>query len=98
MENRMPEKDVHTEHCCIKHGCKYTYTGYHGITGTPNPKTCTVESGEKKQSFMCEHCEFDLANDIDTAYLMNEMFEAGHTRGYNEAVAEMRSYDDRYLR
>lgn len=40
-------KDVHTEHCCIHHGCKYA------VPLTP----CTVESGEKKQSFPCEDCE-----------------------------------------
>ncbi len=37
-------KDVHTEHCCIRHGCKY---------GDPN---CTVVSGEKRQSYKCEDC------------------------------------------
>lgn len=39
-------KDVHTEHCCIHHGCKYM-----------SPQTpCTVESGEKTQSHPCEEC------------------------------------------
>lgn len=42
-------KDVHTEHCCKKHGCKYT------LTLTP-PDSCTVVSGEKEQSFPCEDC------------------------------------------
>jgi hypothetical protein len=39
------QRDVHTEHCCSKHGCKY---------GKP---TCTVESGEKPASFRQECCE-----------------------------------------
>lgn len=31
------QKDVHTERCCLRHGCKY---------GDPN---CTVENGTKPQ-------------------------------------------------
>ncbi len=42
-------RDVHTEHCCKDHGCKYGV----GIT-TP----CTVTSGEKAQSFPCEICDW----------------------------------------
>lgn len=38
------EKDVHTEHCCYVHGCKY------------NDEDCTVVSGFKKQSYPCEDC------------------------------------------
>jgi hypothetical protein len=37
-------KDVHTEHCCLKHGCKYGDTD------------CPVELGIKRQSFACEWC------------------------------------------
>ena len=37
-------KDVHTEHCCSTHGCKY------------GDADCTVESGQKKQSYPCERC------------------------------------------
>jgi hypothetical protein len=37
-------RDVHTEHCCKKHGCKY------------NDKTCTVTTGKKIQSDPCEEC------------------------------------------
>ena len=37
-------KDVHTEHCCWVHGCKY---------GDPN---CTVILNVAKQSFPCEEC------------------------------------------
>ena len=36
--------DVHTEHCCIAHGCKYM-----------DPK-CTVTTGKKKQSGRCFDC------------------------------------------
>ena len=40
-------KDVHTEHCCREHGCKYGDGG-----------NCTVMSGQKTQSFACEVCDF----------------------------------------
>ncbi len=40
-------KDVHTEHCCRKHGCKY------------GDEACTVEYGAKAQSFPCEYCDAD---------------------------------------
>lgn len=36
------EKDVHTDHCCIVHGCKY------------GDDACTVTTGRKKQSASCE--------------------------------------------
>ena len=39
------EKDVHTEHCCVRHGCKYD-----------NDFACTVKTGKKPQSHLCEHC------------------------------------------
>lgn len=42
-------KDVHTEHCCSTHGCKY---------GDLSRTECTVVSGEKQQSFPCEVCYF----------------------------------------
>ena len=38
------KKDVHTEHCCFLHGCKY------------KSSLCPVTSGAKKQSFPCEQC------------------------------------------
>lgn len=39
------EKCVHTEHCCLTHGCKY------------NDDDCPVINGVKPQSFPCEICE-----------------------------------------
>jgi len=38
--------DVHTEHCCSEHGCKYS-----------DGALCTVETGQKPQSHPCESCE-----------------------------------------
>lgn len=43
-------KCVHTEHCCILHGCKY------------GDENCPVELGYKKQSYLCESCDFGWKN------------------------------------
>jgi len=40
---------VHTEHCCVDHGCKY------------GDEDCPVETGQKPQSFFCENCELPTA-------------------------------------
>ncbi len=40
------QKDVHTENCCIIHGCKYGEDDYY----------CTVATNKKPQSFPCEKC------------------------------------------
>ena len=40
-------KDVHTEHCCVRHHCKYGEDDFY----------CTVKTGKKRQSFVCEDCE-----------------------------------------
>ena len=42
-------KDVHTEHCCIVHGCKY------GLSSAG----CTVCDGIAPQSYPCESCEHE---------------------------------------
>lgn len=44
-EVKEEDKDVHTEHCCIIHGCKY------------DNNECPVENKVKKQSFPCEMCD-----------------------------------------
>jgi hypothetical protein len=41
-------KDVHTEHCCKIHGCKYG-----------KDDVCTVITDKAPQSFVCENCECD---------------------------------------
>ena len=38
------QKDVHTEHCCFIHGCKY------------GDKDCTVTTKKARQSYLCELC------------------------------------------
>lgn len=46
MSNPKPEdRDVHTEHCCIHHGCKYG-----------KDPVCSVMTEAKRQSFPCEDC------------------------------------------
>lgn len=47
-------KDVHTEHCCSVHGCKY------------GDDDCSVAVGKKIQSFPCEACDYEDGRD---AYL-----------------------------
>lgn len=58
-------KCVHTEHCCIVHGCKY------------GEKDCPVEDGSKKQSFTCEYCNFGYNPEIEEECweLINSVFE-----------------------
>lgn len=73
-------KDVHTEHCCAKHGCKYAA-----------PRTaCTVTSGEKPQSFPCVIC--DSIREQVAEYLpeatADELREEWHRRGMNLDRAE----------
>lgn len=47
----VPE-DVHTEHCCKAHGCKYG-----------KDAECTVMLGRRAQSFPCEVCGDDTDED-----------------------------------
>jgi hypothetical protein len=46
MREPVERRDVHTEHCCVIHGCKYG-----------KEDECTVSTGAKAQSFKCELCE-----------------------------------------
>ncbi len=52
-------KDVHTEHCCMVHGCKY------------GKKHCPVVIKEKRQSYPCESCEYQkidpTKSDLETS-------------------------------
>ncbi len=50
------EKCVHTEHCCVNHGCKYMHSD------------CPVWLGNKTQSFPCEDCS-DIVLPITKAEL-----------------------------
>jgi len=56
-----PEGDVHTEHCCIEHGCKYG-----------DDDACTVASERKPQSFSCVELDCDAVEDDED----NEYYES----------------------
>lgn len=56
-----PIKDVHTEHCCILHGCKY---------GDWNNDSCTVMHNKAKQSFICEECATSGITSLDEVKLV----------------------------
>lgn len=75
-------RDVHTEHCCAKHGCKYSWQ-------TRLTNECTVMSGEKSQSHMCEVCSDWLDENWDLVVLLNEMWDAGFARGEASALREV---------
>lgn len=49
------DPDVHTEHCCQEHGCKY------------GDENCSVATGRKFQSYPCETCDFFDLNDESTS-------------------------------
>lgn len=54
----MTMKDVHTEHCCKWHGCKYSW----GLE--EKEEKCTVLQGAP-QSFPCEECTWAWETYID---------------------------------
>lgn len=66
---RMMEKikDVHTEHCCKTHGCKYADVN------------CTVVSGQKEQSLPCEICDVYIT---DWEYAREDAIERLLAEGY----------------
>jgi hypothetical protein len=51
----MSQKDVHTEHCCVLHGCKYGKDFF-----------CTVVQKKKPQSFICESCAHQGIINLDS--------------------------------
>ncbi len=46
------EKNGHTEHCCVIHGCKYC------------DPDCPVATKKQRQSFLCEECDFEYRKSI----------------------------------
>lgn len=57
-------KDVHTEHCCVKHGCKYGH------------EDCTVYTKQKMQSYPCEDCEY-ITPESKVVYILRSVSGAG---------------------
>lgn len=71
------DTDVHTEHCCVHHGCKYAYD-------FKDDGACSVRNGTKKQSYPCEVCE--LAEEEFPAWtpdLSRELRQAYHDAMWN---------------
>lgn len=69
------QTDVHTEHCCDRHGCKY---------GADETDECTVVNESKPQSHLCEQCEHELeaaeAAGKDLLDFRNDRMKARRTR------------------
>lgn len=55
-------KDVHTEHCCVIHGCKYG-----------DYEDCTVFQGWAPQSYLCEWCSEVLGTADETIKEIQEV-------------------------
>lgn len=48
-KGRVPgPRNVHTEHCCVRHGCKYV------------DKDCPIATDRETQSHLCERCDYDV--------------------------------------
>jgi len=45
LQEKEDKTDIHTEHCCAEHGCKY------------NDENCTVVNRILEQTFLCEECK-----------------------------------------
>ena len=61
--------DVHTEHCCWRHGCKFEFD-WHQLG------ECTVEKGVMRwQSFPCAMCKVEIAETWELAHLENETYD-----------------------
>ena len=57
-------KNVHTEHCCVKHGCKYGEDDY-----------CPVVQKQQKQSYTCESCSFEGIVTLKELFAENQQNE-----------------------
>lgn len=66
--------DVHTEHCCLRHGCKYR---------DPN---CTVANGSKPQSWDCEDCEWEFSEGNSEYRIMKWLSDNGYLVGDFEST------------
>jgi hypothetical protein len=69
-------RDVHTGHCCLRHGCKYGYDLEGG------EQECTVANGSKVQDYFEQACCVDVYDELDA-----EMREAELAKVEDEANA-----------
>jgi hypothetical protein len=60
------EKDVHTEHCCKRHGCKY------------GNLDCTVAHGNKIQSYDCEACGYEYSDENSEFRMIKWLSDKGY--------------------
>jgi hypothetical protein len=61
-EHSMLQKDVHTSHCCVHHGCKYGEGVPYESIADEDPVSepfiiCSVVSGRRIQEYLCEDCK-----------------------------------------
>lgn len=69
------ETDVHTRHCCLRHGCKY------------RDGDCTVVTKLKKQEYPCESCDWEASEEgpVTADKLISRLIlETGHYVAYEE--------------
>lgn len=84
--------NVHTEHCCILHGCKYGY------------EHCPVVLGLQRQSFSCEECEEFNEHPLNPSLMHGKrekvsperLFEIRHNSGPAASEEEARWLADEY--
>jgi hypothetical protein len=70
-------KDVHTEHCCQRHGCKY------------GDIDCPVILYVKQQSFMCEFCEDDIMYGWSMIEFINYVYDLGFAAGHDDMHSQV---------
>lgn len=61
--------DVHTEHCCVTHGCKY------------GEADCSVATGAKQQSLPCEDCADVKCGDREAVEVVAEVEAVDESEG-----------------
>lgn len=74
------KKCVHTEHCCIIHGCKYS------------ERDCVVENGIMAQSFPCELCHdsyYDSDKPIKPIIVTKKLLEKIKNRKDDDDVNDL---------
>lgn len=87
------KKDIHTAHCCQKHGCKYF-----GVVG--GESACTVVKSGGQES-MCNICWEELYEEggYEDAKLMNEMYRMGEQHAHERfrlIIAEAAKYQEKH--
>lgn len=67
------QTDVHTEHCCLWHGCQY------------GDEDCPVVAEAKPQSYICESCGTEMES---VRELIEDMLHFRNTRRKNQRARE----------